>query len=123
MRILIAIAALCLWGHSALAQSAGMSPCGTGTNSLSVSVTSSNVAVPGCANTVIVYNITSQEAFYKIVTTSAGTAATSDFSIPGNTFVRLAVPVPSSPSGTAAWIAAITASSTTTLRLVPGRAN
>lgn len=123
-RIIVAAVAAWLIASPAWAQStAGMSPCNpTATKSLSVSGTSSEVQIPNCstsrpATTVIVYNVGSQEAFYRINTSAGSTAATTAaFSLPGLTYVRLAVPAGGG------YIAAITASSTTTLRLVPGNA-
>jgi hypothetical protein len=94
----------------------GISPCGTGTKTISASVTSSNVQVNSCANIAILYNITSQEVFYAVGTASTQAAAVTDFSLPGNTYVVLGVP-------RGGYIAAITASSTSTIRVVPGVAN
>lgn len=111
----------------AYAQQAGISACAGGT--LAVTGTSGNVLLATCGPVVIVYNITSQEAFYNTGATSA-TAATAQStsttapvngnganSIPGNSFVTLNI-------GNLAntWLAAITASSTTTLRIVQGYA-
>ncbi len=124
LRIIVAAVAAWFLASPAWAQqSAGMSPCNpTATKSLSVSSSSSEVQIPNCgtntpAKTVIVYNVGSQEAFYRINTAASGTAATTAaFSLPGLTYVRLAVPTGGG------YLVAITASSTTTLRLVPGTA-
>lgn len=112
---LIAVLFFALIGTAQAQQLAGITPCAA--KSLSVSAASSNVALDACGPTTIVYNITTQEAFYKLVTTSGGTATTSDFSLPGSTFVVLQF-----AQGTATWLAGITASSTTTFRIVQGRA-
>jgi len=115
-KIAIAAAFIVAMASPALSQVRGISPCGTGTKTISASVTSSNVQVHSCANIAILYNITSQEAFYSVGTASSQTAAVTDFSLPGNTYVVLSVP-------RGGWVAAITASSTTTIRLVPGVGN
>jgi len=104
---------------------AGISPCAGGT--LAVTGTSANVQLAGCGPVVIVYNITSQEAFYAVGATSAAAATAQSsstaapiagtFSIPGNTFVVLNINTQSP------YLAAITATSTTTLRIVQGYAN
>jgi hypothetical protein len=107
---------------SSIPPAAAQTPSGLGLCStdppaaLSVSVTSSNVQLGSCGPTVIVYNITSQEAFYKVGSSSSVTAAVTGNPLPGNTFVVLNV-----PTGRAAyWFAAITSSSTTTLQFVQG---
>lgn len=120
-------AALLLWPLGAKAQLAGISPCAGGT--LAVTGTSANVLLANCGPVVIVYNITSQEAFYNTGATSS-TVATSQTtsttaptnlnganSIPGNSFVTLNI-----SNLATAYLAAITASSTTTLRIVQGYA-
>jgi hypothetical protein len=64
-------------------------------------------------------NLTSQEAFFNVGQASTTAATTSDYSIPGNSFLTLTVPDESA----AGWyVAAITASSTTTIRIIEGRA-
>lgn len=95
------------------AQTAGMAPCNAA--SLSVSGTSSNVQLSKCAPSALLMNIGTVEAFYTFGATSAGAVATtSNYSIPANSWQWIVV-------GTnAEWIAAITASSTTTLRIVQG---
>lgn len=109
------------------AQQAGISACAGGT--LAVSSSSSNVLLASCGPVVIIYNISSQEAFYAVGLTSAlaATAQTTSTtaptnnnganSIPGNSFVTLNV-----GNLTTAYLAAITATSTTTLRIVQGYA-
>ena len=115
---------------SAFAQSAqaGMSPCAGGT--LAATSSSSNVQLSACGPVVIIYNISSQEAFYGFGSTSSATATSqststtapvaNEYSIPGNTYVVVQVP----NTGAAAWyVAAVTATSTATLRIVQGYAN
>ena len=116
--------------NSAFAQSAqaGLSPCGGGT--LAVTRSSSNVQLSACGPVVIIYNISSTEAFYGFGATNAaaataqsGSSATpiaNSYSIPGNTYVVLNLPVGSGAS--AGYLAAITGASTTTLRVVQGYA-
>lgn len=124
------VAALCtaialLLPVGAIAQQAGISACAGGT--LAASSSSSNVLLSTCGPSVIVYNTTSQEAFYATGASSA-TAATAQssstaaptagsYSLPGNSFVTLNI-----SNLTTAYFAAITASSTTTLRIVQGYA-
>ena len=110
----------------AQASQAGITPCGGGT--LAVTGTSSNVQLSTCGPVAIVYNISTQEAFYALGSTSATAAVAqssttspvaSQYSIPGNTYVVINVP----NAGAPAWyLAAITATSTTTLRIVQGYA-
>lgn len=112
----ICVALLLSFGGAADAQIAGISPCKP--NSISVTGTTSNVALAACGPVAIVYNITSQEAFYQLgatVATTATTDPTLNYSLPGNGFVVLQV-----SSSTPGFIAAITATGTTTLRIVQG---
>lgn len=127
-RIVAAIGVALLWSmlpHLAMAQQAGIAVCAGGT--LAVTGSSANVQLSTCGPVVIVYNISSQEAFYAVGSTSS-IAATSQSSsttapaantnsIPGNSFVTLNV-----SNLAASWLAAITATSTTTLRIVQGYA-
>ena len=99
---------------SAFAQM-GITPC-TPAASISVSNSSNNTQLSVCGDTVILYNITSTEAFYAYGAASNTAATTSSFSLPGNSFIVLNLG--SSPL----YLAAITASSTTTIRIVQGRA-
>lgn len=112
-RLLFSAAILCALSGDGRAQTAGILPCNAA--SLSVSNTSSNVQLSKCAPSALLMNIGSQEAFYTFGATSAGAVATtSNYSIPGNSFQWITV-------GTnGEWIAAITASSTTTLRIIQG---
>jgi hypothetical protein len=112
-RLLFSAAILCALGPlEARAQTAGILPCNAA--SLSVSNTSSNVQLSKCAPSAIIMNIGSTEAFYNFGATSAAAATTSNYSIPANSWQLVVV-------GTnGEWIAAITASSTTTLRILQG---
>jgi hypothetical protein len=120
----LAFALLC--SGAAMAQQAGISSCAGGT--LAVTSSSANVLLSTCGPVVIVYNISSQEAFYAFGTasTTVATAQTTStaapiagtYSLPGNNFVTLNI----SNLGTAAYLAAITATSTATLRIVQGYA-
>jgi hypothetical protein len=112
---LIAVLFFALIGTAQAQQLAGITPCAP--KSLSVTTSSGNVALDTCGPTVIVYNISTQEAFYNLVTSAAGTATTSSYSLPGSTFVVLQI-----AQGTPTWLAGITATSTTTFRIVQGRA-
>ena len=95
--------------RSAKAVLAGISVCSA--NSISVSNSSSAITLSNCGPVVIIYNITSQEAFYN----TGATATTSNYSIPGNSYVVLQV-----SQAAPGQLSAITASSTTTLRIVQG---
>ena len=112
-----ALALLCASSLPLHAQAglAGISPCAAET--LSVSGTSSNVQLSTCGPVVILYNITSQEAFYNYGAASTTAATTSNYSLPGNTFVVLNI------NTIGGYLAAITGSSTTTIRVVQGYAN
>jgi len=119
-------ALLCASDSDAQVGVAGISPCAGGT--LAVTSTSSNVQLSNCGPVVIVYNITSQEAFYALGNTSSTTATAQSsstaapiagtYSIPGGLYVVLNV-----NNQTAPFLAAITSTSTTTLRIVQGYAN
>ena len=104
-----------LLGSPAHAQYAGLTPCAA--KSLSVSNTTSNVALSACGPTAILYNTTSQEAYYNLSSSSSVTATTSSFYIPGGGFIVLQV-----PSGTVMTLAGITPTSTTTFKVVQGAA-
>ena len=124
LRAALCAALFVLLPLSARAQQAGISPCAGGT--LAVTTSSSNVQLSACGPVVIVYNITSQEAFYALgaASSTAATAQTSStsapaantYSIPGNDFVTL------NANNQTPYLAAITATSTTTLRIVQGYA-
>lgn len=118
-KLLVALLGATLWFvcPASAQQQHGFNPCtvAAGAQSMSVTTTTSNVQLTTCGPNLLVFNITSQEAFYAIGKTSSTTATTGSFSIPGNSYIMLSV-----PSGTAYWFAAITGSSTTTLRLSQG---
>src|SRR5215469_15959155 len=101
----------------AQAGTAGITPCSA--NSISVSGSSNNVQLSLCGPVIILYNITSTELFYNYGTASTTAATTSNYSLPGNTYVVLNI---GNVSATAGYLAAITASSTTTLRIIQGYA-
>lgn len=106
---------------SASAVDQGFTPCvlgnaGSPPVTLSVSNTSSNVQLAVCGPTVILMNITSQEAFFNLGSTSSVTATTSSFSLPGNSFIQLTVPT----GAIGYYLAAITSTSTTTIRILQG---
>ena len=115
--VAVGFAAVLAW--SAAAQvSQGICLCsGNPPASLSVSSVSANQQLNICGSTLIVYNVTSQEAFYVLGSAASTTATTSGNSIPGNSFVVLSI-----PNADGAWyLAAITATGTTTLRFVQGQ--
>lgn len=122
---LLTSAALCSVAHAQVGV-AGISPCAGGT--LAVTGSSSNVQLSNCGPVVIIYNTTSQEAFYALGDTSSTTATAQSsstaapvagtYSIPGGLYVVLNVNNQTSP-----YLAAITATSVTTLRIVQGYAN
>jgi hypothetical protein len=120
MRVIAILAmALCLLPVGAHAQSgtAGITPCAA--NTLSVSGTTSNVQLSTCGPVVILYNITSQEMFYNWGAASNTAATTSNYSLPGNQYVVLNL---GGAGAAALYLAGITGSSTTTLRIVQGYA-
>jgi hypothetical protein len=99
----------------------GISACNAA--SLSVTNSSSNVQLTQCGPSVIVMNLTSQEAFWTVGQSSTTAATTSSYSIPGGAYLVITVPTPQPGSATGGWyFAAITASSTTTIRLIQGNA-
>lgn len=95
--------------------SAGMTPCGNGLT-LSVTGTSSNTQLSACGTTAVIWNIGAAEAFFNWGTASntAAVAATS-WSLPPGASVTV------STGRAPLYFAAITASSTTTLRVVQGQ--
>lgn len=100
----------------------GISPCAA--NSISVSNTSSNVQLSTCGATLIIMNLTSQEAFYQLgqaSSTAATSTPTSSYSLPGNAYEVITVPGLGG-TGSGWYFAAITATSTTTIRLIQGNA-
>ena len=112
-RIFYSISILLLLTGPVFAQ-AGITPCASATISAS-SGSSTNVHLSTCGQTVILWNTTSQEAFYKLGTASNTAATTGDNSIPGGAFVVLNAGFGGS------YLAAITAASSTTLRVTQGQ--
>lgn len=115
---LAATATIGIWVRPAKAVTAGMTVCAS--NTISASNSSSAITLSNCGPVVIIYNITSQEAFYNpgpIATTAAynGAAGTGGLSIPGNTYVVIQI-----NQAAPGQLSAITATSTTTLRIVQG---
>lgn len=94
---------------------AGITPCGAAIT-LSVTTTSSNAQLSACGGVVLVWNVGTTEAFYAYGTASTTVATASNFSIPGTSFIVLNLPT------NRPYLAAITASSTTTLRITQGNA-
>ncbi len=122
-RFLLACVLLTLFITGVSAQSGapkGIEPCAP--NSLNVTGTSSNIQLSKCGPSVILMNLTSQEAFFKVgkaSTTAATTTVTDSYSIPGGTYIVITVP----NLDTAGWyLAAITATATTTIRVIQGNA-
>ena len=91
----------------------GITPCAS--NSISVSGTSANVQLSACGQTVLLWNVGTQELFYNYGPLSSEAATTSGNSLPGNSFVVLNL------GYNQLYLAAITASSTTTLRITQGQ--
>jgi len=108
----IALLLLGLLGVSASAQQ-GIAPCAA--TSISVSNTTANAQLSSCGQTAILWNVGSQELFYALGPLSSQAATTSNFSLPGNSFVIINVGL-NKP-----YLAAITSTSTTTLRITQGQ--
>lgn len=87
-----------------------------GAASLSVTGSTGNVALPGSGNTLQICNVGTTEAFWALGGSTV-TAATTSFSAPGSTCLSYTI-----DNAPGLYLAAITASSTTTLRLTVGRA-
>lgn len=118
MNRLLGIALFCLCvAFPALAQQGhGITPCGAKT--LAVSGSTNNVQVTTCGPQLILYNTTSVALFYNFSSSSSVTATTSNYSLPGNSFVVITIPWPVT---TAWYVAAITPSGSTTLNIVQGQ--
>jgi hypothetical protein len=118
---LIAAALLLVLGLPSLAWSQqtprGIAPCAA--HSLSVTNTSSNVQLANCGPSLILMNISSQEAFFNVGQASTTAATTSNYSIPGNAYLMVTVP---DESANGWYVAGITSTSTTTIRMIEGRA-
>lgn len=92
---------------------AGMTPCGNGIT-LSVTGTTSNSQLSACGSAAIIWNIGATEAFLNLGSASNTAATTSGWSIPAGGAIVL------NTGRAPLYIAAITASSTTTIRVVQG---
>lgn len=115
LKLLGSLAILVALSSGASAQYAGFTPCSG--KSLSVTTSSANVQLSTCGPTVILYNTTSQEAYYNIASASTTAATTSGYYIPGGGFIVL-----QQPAGVAWYLAGITSTSTTTFKAVIGTA-
>jgi hypothetical protein len=111
----VLLLALCAPASSQFA--AGISPCSA--NTISVSGSSNNVQLSLCGPSVLLWNVGTQELFYVTGTASGTAATTSNYSLPGNSFIVINV---GNGSAIAPYLAAITATSTTTLRITQGYA-
>ena len=112
MRKLLLALGFLLASWSAQAAPQGIIPCSAQT--ISVSNSSSSVQLSNCGGTVLLWNISSQEVFYTWGLAPNTAATTSSYSLPGNSFVVLNL-------GLAQYyLAAITGSSTSTLRITQG---
>jgi|SRR3954463_15320608 len=101
---------------AANAQLAGLTPCAG--KSLSVTVTTGNVQLSNCGPVVILYNTTTQEAYFNLASASTTTAVVAtSFYIPASGFIVL-----QQPQGSAWYLAGITPSATTTFKIVQGTA-
>jgi hypothetical protein len=118
--LLLLVALLALGPPASAQQSRGFTPCTISQSSISVNTGSQNVQLSTCGPTAILYNLTTQEIFYKLGATASTTATTSDNSLPGSSYVVLNVPFAGSAGF---WIAAIAAANSSTLRIVQGVAN
>jgi hypothetical protein len=97
-----------------MALNPGITPCSA--NSISVNNSSQNIQLSTCGPTVIVWNIGTVETFVNLGTASSTAATTSNYSVPANSYLVLNV------GTTGIYLAAITAASTTTLRVIQGTA-
>jgi len=116
LRISGSLAILFALCGGANAQYAGLTPCGQASRTLTTST--ANVVLPSCGPVVILYNITSQEAYYNIGSSSSITATTSSYYIPGGGFIVLQQP----GIGTTWYLAGITPATTSTFKAVVGTA-
>lgn len=82
--------------------------------SISVTTTTGNVAITGAGTTLRLANVSAVECFVATGVGSGVAATTAGFSVPGNSQVLITV-----PSATT-YLAAITAATTTTLRISRG---
>ena len=118
MRRLVLFLIGIIWAQAspAFAQTsnAGMTPCGSGI-SLSVTNTSSNSVLSACGATAVIWNIGGTEVFLNLGTTSSTTAvAATGWSLPPGSSITF------NTGKAPLYLAAITASSTSTIRVVQG---
>jgi hypothetical protein len=92
---------------------AGITPCASST--IPVTGSSANVHLSACGQTVLLWNVGTQELFYNYGPSSSEAATTSGNSLPGNSFVVLNL------GYAQPYLAAITSTSTTTLRITQGQ--
>ena len=85
-----------------------------GNFSISVTTTSANVNTTGAGTTMRLANVSTSECFVAFGTDNTTAATTGGFSMPANSQILVTV-----PSGTT-YVAAITASGSTTLRISRG---
>lgn len=98
-------------------QPKGIAPCAA--NTINATGTSSNIQLSQCGASVVIMNLTSQEAFFNYGKASTTAATASNYSIPGGAYIIITVP----NQDVAGWyLAGFTATSTTTLRIIIGNA-
>ena len=112
LRLILVVAGLLFISAPAGSQQ-GITPCAA--FSVSVSGTSANQQLSNCGTTILLWNVGTQELFYVVGSASSTAATTSNFSLPGASFVVLNL------NNTRPYVAAITASSTTTMRITQGQ--
>lgn len=96
---------------------AGFAACNA--NTIAAASPSTNIQLKNCGPSVILMNITSQEAFFNVGQTAATVAAATNYSLPGNSFLMITVPDQSA----AGWyVAGFTSTGSTTIRVIEGRA-
>ena len=111
IRILLVLA--CLFGCLSVTQAQqGITPCAA--FSISASNTSANQQLSACGDTILLWNVGTQELFYNFGTASSTAATSSNWSLPGNSFVVISL------GFNKYYLAAITSASTTTLRITQG---
>lgn len=112
-KLLILLLAPFFLASAANAQS-GITPCGTA-KTLAVTTSSSNVQLLTCGQTVLLWNVGATEIFYKYGSASTTTAAVTDWSLPSGGFVVLNL------GSAGLYLAAITSSSSSTVRITQGQ--
>lgn len=113
MKRLLGLLVLSFLAFVPAAAQQGITPCAAST--ISASATSSNVQLSACGNTVLIWNVGTVEAFYSFGPTSSQTATTSNYSLPAGGYVVLRLSGQGQP-----YLAAVTSSSTTTIRITQG---